>query len=188
MCPHLYSKEDVIISGFRSCWSDFAKNGLVFGCLRPRRWALEFRMDPLFSCCWQNTIMLAKRMELTSDHLIEWSPLQTGNLLGRWLASSIRGELGYAHWPRLGYKFIALLGTKLIGPIRARRYCPNFALTATKFMLSNSGNFRAKANTLKPRSSPKCPVRQCLGPNSSADWARTYVSTWFHRQDICWWG
>ena len=29
------------------------------------------------------------------------------------LASPIRGELGYAHWPQLGTQFIALLGTKL---------------------------------------------------------------------------
>src|SRR6218665_977704 len=28
------------------------------------------------------------------------------------LASQIRGELGYAHWPQLGTQFIALLGTK----------------------------------------------------------------------------
>ena len=28
------------------------------------------------------------------------------------LASPIRGELGYAHWPQLGIQFIALLGTK----------------------------------------------------------------------------
>src|SRR6218665_3405894 len=28
------------------------------------------------------------------------------------LASPIRGELGYAHWPQLGTQFIALLGTK----------------------------------------------------------------------------
>src|SRR6218665_2639076 len=28
------------------------------------------------------------------------------------LASPIKGELGYAHWPQLGTQFIALLGTK----------------------------------------------------------------------------
>src|SRR6218665_1006071 len=31
---------------------------------------------------------------------------------GAHLASPIRGELGYAHWPQLGTQFIALLGTK----------------------------------------------------------------------------
>ena|SRR6218665_648234 len=31
---------------------------------------------------------------------------------GARLASPIRGELGYAHWPQLGTQFIALLGTK----------------------------------------------------------------------------
>src|SRR6218665_3980499 len=30
---------------------------------------------------------------------------------GAHLASPIRGELGYAHWPQLGTQFIALLGT-----------------------------------------------------------------------------
>src|SRR6218665_664778 len=31
---------------------------------------------------------------------------------GAHLASPIRGELGYAHWPQLGTQFVALLGTK----------------------------------------------------------------------------
>ena len=31
---------------------------------------------------------------------------------GAHLASPIRVELGYAHWPQLGTQFIALLGTK----------------------------------------------------------------------------
>ena len=31
---------------------------------------------------------------------------------GAHLASPIRGELGYAHWPQLRTQFIALLGTK----------------------------------------------------------------------------
>src|SRR6218665_2630010 len=31
---------------------------------------------------------------------------------GAHLASPIRGELGYAHWPQLGTQFIALLDTK----------------------------------------------------------------------------
>src|SRR6218665_1130700 len=31
---------------------------------------------------------------------------------GAHVASPIRGELGYAHWPQLGTQFIALLGTK----------------------------------------------------------------------------
>jgi len=37
-------------------------------------------------------------------------------------------------------------------------------------VFSNSGNFRAKANPPKPRSCPKRPFGQWLGPNSSADW------------------
>ena len=38
--------------------------------------------------------------------------------------------------------------------------CPNFALTVGKFVFSNSGNFRAKANPPKPRSCPKRPFGQ----------------------------
>src|SRR6218665_2296364 len=66
---------------------------------------------------------------------------------GAHLASPIRGELGYAHWPQLGTQFIA---NKM------------FALTKTaaKFLFSNSGNFRAKANPPKPRSCPKRPFGQ----------------------------
>src|SRR6218665_2860161 len=41
-----------------------------------------------------------------------------------------------------------------LGPSRPH-VCPNFALTAAKFLFSNSGNFRAKANPPKPRSCPK---------------------------------
>src|SRR6218665_2281930 len=70
---------------------------------------------------------------------------------GAHLASPIRGERGYAHWPQLGTQFIALLGTK---------FGAQFALTAAKFLFSNSGNFRAKANPPKPRSSPKRPFGQ----------------------------
>jgi len=36
------------------------------------------------------------------------------------------------------------------------------------FVFSHSGNFRAKANPPKPRSCPKCPYGQWLGPTSSA--------------------
>ena len=59
------------------------------------------------------------------------------------LASPIRGKLGFAHWPQLGSQFMMM-----------------FALTVTKFVFSNSGNFRAKANLPKPRSCPKYPFGQ----------------------------
>src|SRR6218665_3161331 len=75
---------------------------------------------------------------------------------GAHLANAIRGELGYAHWPQLGTQFIALLGPKL----GKQDVCPNFALTAAKFVFSNSGNFRAKAIPPKPRSCPKRPFGQ----------------------------
>src|SRR6218665_897617 len=85
---------------------------------------------------------------------------------GAHLASPIRGELGYAHWPQLGTQFIALLGTKF----GAHWGNKNFALTAAKFLFSNSGNFRAKAIPPKPRSCPKRPFGQSMCQNSSADW------------------
>ena len=45
------------------------------------------------------------------------APYPDNKNLGQWmagahLASPIRGELGFAHWPQLGTQFIALLGTK----------------------------------------------------------------------------
>src|SRR6218665_685966 len=68
---------------------------------------------------------------------------------GAHLASPIRGELGYAHWPQLGTQSI---GHQIWGPLGKQGVCPSFALTAAKFVFSNSGNFRAKANPPKPRS------------------------------------
>jgi len=56
------------------------------------------------------------------------------------------------------------------GPLGKEDVCHNFALTVGKFVFSNSGNFRAKKNPPKPRSCPKRPFGQWLGPNSSADW------------------
>src|SRR6218665_3644598 len=80
---------------------------------------------------------------------------------GAHLASPIRGELGYAHWPQLGSQIHCPIGNEIWGPLGKEDVCPNFALTVGKFVFSNSGNFRTKANPPKPRSCPK---------NSSADW------------------
>src|SRR6218665_363664 len=63
------------------------------------------------------------------------------------------------------------IGHQIWGPLGKQDVCPNFALTAAKFVFSNSGNSRAKANPPKPRSCPKRPFGQCMGKNSSADWA-----------------
>src|SRR6218665_3856373 len=62
------------------------------------------------------------------------------------------------------------IGNQIWGPLGKEDVCPNFALTVGKFLLSNSGNFRAKANPPKSMSSPKRPFGQSLGTNSSADW------------------
>ena len=73
--------------------------------------------------------------------------------------------------PSWAPKFIALLGTKFGAHyIGKEDVCPNFTLKVGKFVFSNSGNFTAKANPPKPRSYPKRPFGQWLGPNSSADW------------------
>src|SRR6218665_2292851 len=52
------------------------------------------------------------------------------------------------------------IGHQIWGPLGKQDVCPNFALTAAKFVFSNLGNFRAKANPPKPRSCPKRPFGQ----------------------------
>src|SRR6218665_125981 len=47
-----------------------------------------------------------------------------------------------------------------VGPSGKENVCLNFALTVGKFVFSNSGNLRAKANPPKPRSCPKRPFGQ----------------------------
>ena len=89
---------------------------------------------------------------------------------GAHLASQIRGGLGYAHRPQLGSQINCPIGNQIWGPLGKEDVCPNFVLTVTKFVLSNSGNFRTKANPPKPRSCPKRPFGQWLGSHSSADW------------------
>src|SRR6218665_951991 len=71
---------------------------------------------------------------------------------GSHLASPIRGELGYAQWPQLGSQIHSPrpIGYQIWGPLGKDDVCPNFALTAAKFLFSNSGNSRAKANSPKP--------------------------------------
>src|SRR6218665_1310867 len=52
------------------------------------------------------------------------------------------------------------IGHQIWAPLGNQDLCPNFVLTAAKFVFSNSGNFGAKANPLKPRSCPKRPFGQ----------------------------
>ena len=72
----------------------------------------------------------------------------------------IRVEFGYAHWSQLGSQIHCPIGNQIWGPLGKEGVCPNFALTVGKFVCSNSGNFRAKANPPKPRSCPKRPFGQ----------------------------
>src|SRR6218665_32340 len=96
---------------------------------------------------------------------------------GAHLASPIRGELIYAHWPKLGSQIDCPIGNQIWGPLGKEDLCPNFALTVGKFVFSNSGNFRAKANPPKHRSCPKLPcIRAINGHNSSADWGGFSIS------------
>src|SRR6218665_3935466 len=45
---------------------------------------------------------------------------------GAHLASPIRGELGYAHWPQLGSQIYCIIGNQIWGPIaRKQDLCPN---------------------------------------------------------------
>src|SRR6218665_1973407 len=79
---------------------------------------------------------------------------------GAHLASPIGGELGYAHWPQLGSQIHCPIWNQIWGPFGKDDVCPNFSLTVGKFVFSNSGGFRAKANPTKPRSCPKRPFGQ----------------------------
>src|SRR6218665_1258190 len=88
---------------------------------------------------------------------------------GAHLASSIRGELGYAHWPQLGSQIHCPIGNQIWGPLGKEDVCPNFALTVGKFVFINSGNLGQR----QIRQSPGLaltPIREMTGPNSSADW------------------
>src|SRR6218665_349827 len=90
---------------------------------------------------------------------------------GAHLASPIRGELNWlCSLAPAGNPIYCPIGHQIWGPLGKQDVCPNFALTATKFLFSNSGNFRAKADPPKPRSCPKRPFGQLMGQNSSADW------------------
>ena len=90
-------------------------------------------------------------------------------MIGAHLASPIMGNLGYAHRPQLGKVIHSIFGEPNFGPSGQEDVCTNFALT--KFVFSNSGNFREKANPPKPRSYPKYPLGQWMGQNPSADWS-----------------
>jgi len=70
-------------------------------------------------------------------------------MIGAHLASPIRGDLGYAHWPQLGNLIHSPIGHHIWGPLGQEDVCPNFALTVTKFVFSNLGDFRVKANPPK---------------------------------------
>src|SRR6218665_3349845 len=74
---------------------------------------------------------------------------------GAHLASPIRGELGSL--APAGNPIYCPIGHQIRGPLGKQDLCPNFALTAAKFLFSDSGNFRAKADPPKPRSCPKRP-------------------------------
>ena len=89
-------------------------------------------------------------------------------MTGAHLANPIRGDLGYAHWPHLENLIHFPIGHQISGPLGQEDVWTNFTLTVTKFVFSNSGNFMAKANPPKPRSCPKWPGGQWLGPNFSA--------------------
>src|SRR6218665_2882877 len=69
---------------------------------------------------------------------------------GAHLASPIRAWL--CSLAPAGNPIYCPIGHQIWGPLGKQDVCPNFALTAAKFLFSNSGKFRAKANPPKPRS------------------------------------
>src|SRR6218665_3406626 len=91
---------------------------------------------------------------------------------GAHLASPIRGELGCAHWPQLGSQIYCIIGNQIWDLIGKQDLCPNFALTAAKFVFSNSGNFRAKANPPKAQS-----PGLALNAHSGNEWGKIQVLT-----------
>ena len=58
--------------------------------------------------------MSSRKVDLRGSKFIKVKPSQQKfkAMNGAHLASPIRGELGYAHWPQLGTQVIALLETK----------------------------------------------------------------------------
>src|SRR6218665_684794 len=95
---------------------------------------------------------------------------------GAHLASPIRGELAWlCSLAPAGNPIYCPFGHQIWGPSGKQDLCPNFALTAAKFLLSNSGNFRAKAIPPSPGLGLKAhsgnewgqiPVLTGLGSNS----------------------
>src|SRR6218665_3816347 len=83
---------------------------------------------------------------------------------GAHLASPIRGALGYAHRPPVGLPNSLPYWEPNWGPLGKDDVCPNFSQTVGKFVFSNSGNFRAKANPPKARSCPKRPFGENCSP------------------------
>src|SRR6218665_1924154 len=64
-------------------------------------------------------------------------------------------------------------GNPIWGPLGKQEVCPNFALTAAKFVFSNSGNFRATLGQRQIRQSP----RLALNAHSGNDWGPIPVLT-----------
>src|SRR6218665_2489535 len=95
----------------------------------------------------------------------EWGPFGKPSQGRAWLCSLAPA----------GNPIYCPIGHQIWGPLGKQDVCPNFALTAAKFVFSiyipsvltaakfvfsNSGNFRAKANPPKPRYCPKRPFGQ----------------------------
>src|SRR6218665_1213364 len=126
-------------------------------------------ISPVLSLKPQNTTtsLLFSKNSTGSRYLNESNrPIQSNprqqkfnEMNGAHLASPIRENLVMLIGPSWELNLLPYWAPNL-GPIRQQDVCPNFALTAAKFVFSNSGNFRAKANPPKPRSCPKRPFGQ----------------------------
>ena len=96
---------------------------------------------------------------------------------GAHLASPIRGELGYAHWPQLGSQIYYIIGNHIWGPIGKQDLCPNFALTAAKLILCSA--IWATLGQRQIRQSPGL----ALNAHSGNEWGKIPVLTGSYLSD-----
>ena len=89
---------------------------------------------------------------------------------GAHLASPIRGELHYAHWPQLGSKIHCPIGNQIWGPLGKQDVFPN----GSQICVQQFGQRQIRP---KPRSSPKRPFGQWMGENSSVDWVSSLIDS-----------
>src|SRR6218665_1967960 len=106
----------IFIMGASEAWMSLPGCGLTLLKLSSSGWAPASNFlgwTWLLICCLPSYyIFLCRARDLGVALDCEPRQQKFRAMNGAHLASPIRGELGYAHWPQLGTQFIALLGTK----------------------------------------------------------------------------